>query len=179
MPGPSILALAQMAAADEPSMLARLAAPWSELHGDSKVVSAAVLFLHLVPLLVAGGAALAADRATLRAARGSADDRRRQLVELGRTHAMILGGLALSLASGVLLFLSDVDELLGSPFFWIKLALVGLLLLNGFFLTRTEQALSRSGGEGPLWGRLRTISILSLLLWLATTLAGVVLTNYA
>ena len=172
-------ALAQVTTADEPGTLARVAAPWSQLYGDSRAVSAAVLFLHLVPLLIAGGTALTADRATLRAAGGSTDDRRRQLLELGRTHTIVLGGLALSLASGVMLFLSDVDEFLGSPFFWIKLALVALLLLNGFFLTRTEQALARDGGDGALWGRLRTISILSLVLWIATTLAGVVLTNYA
>jgi len=30
-----------------------------------------------------------------------------------------------------------------------------------------------------LWGRLRTISVLSLTLWIATTLVGVALTNYA
>jgi uncharacterized membrane protein len=170
--------LAQLAAVEEPSALARLVAPWSQLHGDSKAVATAVLFLHLVPLLVAGGAALAADRATIRASRGSTDDQRRQLVELGRTHTIVLGGLALSFASGVLLFLSDVDEFLRSPFFWVKLGLVGLLLVNGFVMTRTEQALSR-GGSAALWERLRTISILSLMLWLATTLAGVALTNFA
>jgi hypothetical protein len=54
-----------------------------------------------------------------------------------------------------------------------------LLLVNGFLMTRTEQALNAGGDRVALWGRLRTISILSLILWLATTLAGVVLTNYA
>jgi hypothetical protein len=171
--------LLQLEAAKNPSALARLAEPWNSLYGDSKAISSVVIFLHLAPLLIAGGTALVADRATLRAARGSADDRARQLADLGRTHAMVLGGLALSFVSGVLLFLSDVDEFLGSPFFWIKLGLIGLLLANGFLMTRTEQALNSGGDAGALWGRLRTISILSLTLWLATTLAGVVLTNYA
>ena len=54
-----------------------------------------------------------------------------------------------------------------------------MLLANGFFMARTEQALSAGGDEGMLWGRLRAICMLSLTLWLATTLAGVVLTNYA
>jgi hypothetical protein len=57
--------------------------------------------------------------------------------------------------------------------------MVGLLLLNGFVMTRTERALSRGGDEGALWGRLRTIAVLSLVLWLATTLVGVLLTSYA
>ena len=170
--------LAQLAAAEGSSALARLAEPWNNLYSDSKAVASAVLFFHLVPLLVAGGAAVTIDRSALRASRGSADDRTRHLTELARTHPLVLGGLALSLASGVLLFLSDVDEFLASPVFWVKLVLITLLLLNGFMMTRAEKAL---GGrdDGALWGRLRTISVLSMILWIATTLAGVVLTNFA
>jgi uncharacterized membrane protein len=85
----------------------------------------------------------------------------------------------LSFISGVLLFLSDVDEFLGSPWFWVKLGIVGLLLANGFVMTRTERALANGGDQGVLWGRLRTISVFSLTLWIATTLVGVALTNYA
>ena len=174
-----MILIAQLAAAEGSSALARLAEPWNSLYSDSKVVSSAVVFLHLLPLLVAGGAALTADRATLRAARGSADDRARQLRELARVHAVVLGGLALSFVSGVLLFLSDVDEYLGSPVFWVKLGFVGLLLLNGFMMTRTEKALASGGNESALWARLRTISVLSLILWTTTTLVGVVLMSYA
>ncbi len=171
--------LAQLAAAEGSSALARLAEPWNSLYSDSKAVASAVLFLHLVPLLLAGGAAITADRATLRAARGSADDRARQLRDLARVHAAVLVGLALSFVSGVLLFLSDVDEFLGSPWFWVKLGFVGLLLVNGFVMTRTERALANGGDQGVLWGRLRTVAVLSLILWIATTLVGVALTNYA
>ena len=170
-----MMLLAQLATAESSSALARLAEPWTSLYSDSKVVSATVVFLHLVPLLLAGGAALTADRATLRASRGSVGDRSRQLGELARVHAGVWGGLALSFASGVLLFLTDVDEFLDSPLFWLKLGLVGLLLLNGFMMNRTERALAGGGNETTLWARLRTISILSLILWIATTLAGVVL----
>ena len=174
-----MLLLAQLETVKDPSALARLAEPWNTMYGDSKVVSSAVLFLHLVPLLLAGGAALTADRGTIRAARGSAEDRARQLVDLGRTHVFVLGGLTLSFVSGVLLFLSDVDEFLESPFFWIKLSLIGLLLANGFIMTRTEQALGARRDDGVLWARMRMISMVSLVLWLATTLAGVVLTTFA
>jgi hypothetical protein len=174
-----MILFAQLAAAEGSSALARLAEPWNSLYSDSKAISSAVLFLHLVPLVVAGGAAFTADRATIRASRGSADDRTRQRGDLARTHAVVLGGLALSFASGVLLFLSDVDEFLGSPVFWVKLGLVGLLLANGAVMTRTEKALASGGNETALWARLRTISVLSLILWVTTTLVGVVLTNYA
>ena len=104
--------LALLAATKSPSALARLAEPWNSLYSDSKAVSSAVLFLHLVPLLLAGGAAITADRATIRAARGTPDDRARQLRDLARVHAVVLVGLALSFVSGVLLFLSDVDAFL-------------------------------------------------------------------
>jgi len=174
-----MILLAQITAAEGSSALARLAEPWNALYSDSKVVSSAVVFLHLVPLLLAGGAALSADRATLRAARGSVEDRTRQLRDLSRIHALVLGGLALSFVSGVLLFLADVDEFLGSPFFWVKLTFVGLLLLNGFMMTRTEKSLASSGDETTLWARLRTIAVLSQCLWITTTLAGVVLMSYA
>lgn len=161
--------------------LARITQPWAKLYSHSKPVSAAVLYLHLVPLLVAGGAALAADRATLRAARAGGGDRARQLGELSRTHRLVLGGLALSLTSGLLLFLSDVETFLPSPVFWVKLSLVALLLTNGFAMTRVERALGGvpGGDDGRLWARLRRVSMLSVGLWLATTLAGVVLTQFA
>jgi hypothetical protein len=171
--------LLQLAATKDASWLARLAEPWNNLYSDSKAIASTVIFLHLVPLILAGGAAIVADRATIRASRAAAEDRARQLVDLGQTHAVVLGGLALSFVSGVLMFFSDVDSFLGSVFFWIKLGLVGLLLVNGFVMTRTEKALNVGGDDPLLWNRLRTISVLSLILWLATTLAGVVLTNYA
>jgi hypothetical protein len=171
--------LAQLARADTSSWLARLVEPWNGLYSDSKAVATTVMFFHLVPLLIAGGAALTADRATIRVSRASIDDRNRQLGELARTHTIVLVGLALSFVSGVLLFLSDVDEFLGSPVFWVKLGFVGLLLANGFVMTRTERALANGGNQGVLWGRLRTISVFSLILWIATTLVGVALSNYA
>lgn len=171
--------LAQLARAEATSPLARLVQPWNSLYSDSKAVATTVMFFHLVPLLIAGGAALTADRATIRASRASLEDRTRQLGEIARTHSIVLAGLALSFASGVLLFLSDVDSFLGSPWFWVKLGFVGLLLANGFVMTRTERSLANGGDQGVLWGRLRTISVFSLLLWVATTLVGVALTNYA
>lgn len=174
-----MMELAQLAATRAPSALARWAEPWNSLYSDSKAVASAVLFLHLVPLLLAGGAAITADRATLRVFRGSADDRARQLGDLARTHALVLGGLALSFVSGVLMFLSDVDQFLETPIFWVKLSLVGLLLLNGFMMTRTERALGSGPDHQLLWARMRTISVLSLILWITTTLVGVVLSNYA
>lgn len=171
--------LARVDAGGVTEALARVAAPWAKVFADYKAVSAGVLFLHLVPLVVAAGAAFAADRATLRAASAGPGERSRQLKELAAIHRVVRFGLALSLVSGVLMFLSDVETFLGSVFFWIKLVCVGLLLVNGYFMTRTEQALAAAGENEALWARMRTIALVSATLWLVTTLAGVVLKEYA
>lgn len=159
--------------------LVQLAEPWSKLFSHSKPVSAGVLFFHLAPLIFAAGVAFAADRATLRAAKGSVDDRVRQLQELAGTHRLVLTGLTVSFISGIMLFLSDVENFIGSPFYWIKLSCVALLLVNGVVMTRTEKSLAGSGTNAPLWGRLRTVAVLSAILWFATALAGVVLKEFA
>ena len=160
-------------------MLATLGAPWAKLYSHSKAVSSAVSFFHLAPLIFGAGAAFISDRATLRASRMDIGERGRHLVELGRIHALVLLGLTLSFLSGILMFFSDVETFMASVFFWIKLALVALLLLNGFVMTRTEKSLGSQPEDTALWARLRTVAILSAALWLATTLAGVVLKEYA
>lgn len=158
--------------------LARLAEPWARWYSDSKALASAVVFLHLVPLVVAGGVAWSADLATMRAARGAPQERARQLTELSRTHRAVVGGLVLSFVSGVLLLLSDVKTFLPAPLFWLKLGLVTALLGNGWFMMRTERALA-GNVEGEGWARLRALAVGSLALWIATTLVGVLLTNYA
>ena len=171
--------LAPPEAAGLAGAIAKAAAPWAKIFGDYKAVSAGVLFFHLAPLIFAAGAAFTADRATLRALKLGSAERARQLQDLASIHRVVLIGLTLSFVSGILLFLSDVETFLGSVFLWIKLALVGLLVVNGFLMTQTEKALARSNGDPALWARMRTIALLSAVLWLATTLAGVVLKEYA
>lgn len=171
--------IARAAATGLTGALVKLAEPWAKFYGDHKAVSAGVLFVHLVPLIIAAGAAFIADRDTLRVARGAPADRERQLRQLGSIHRVVLFGLTLSFVSGVLMLLSDVETFLGSIFLWIKLALVALLLVNGFMMTRAERALAANVQDDALWGRMRTIAWLSATLWLATTLAGVVLKEFA
>ncbi len=160
-------------------MLTNAAKPWSKLYSHSKAVSSAVSFFHLAPLIFGAGAAFITDRATLRAVKMGTDERERHLVELGRIHNAVLLALTLSFVSGILMFLSDVETFIGSIYFWIKLALVGVLLVNGFVMTRVEQSLASTPDDEALWMHLRTVAILSGVLWLATTLAGVVLKEYA
>ncbi|MEO8334703.1 MAG: hypothetical protein ABI664_07015 [bacterium] len=171
--------LARVEAGGLTGALASLAEPWAKVYGDYKAVSAGVLFLHLVPLIIAAGAAFMADRDTLRFARAGPADRERQLTELASIHRVVLFGLSLSFVSGVLMFLSDVETFVGSIFLWIKLGLVALLLVNGLMMTRTEKALAGDVQSDALWNRMRTIAWMSAALWLLTTLAGVVLKEYA
>jgi hypothetical protein len=165
---------------DVTSTLSGLADPWAKAYSHSKGISAAVLFMHLLPLLLAAGPAIMMDRATIRVASGGGlNDRARQLKEQHGIHKLVVGGLGLSAISGLLLFFSDVETFLPSVFFWVKLACVVLLLVNGYFITLTERKLLRWGDKDTVWNRMRLHAYLSIALWIATTLAGVLLASYA
>jgi uncharacterized membrane protein len=163
-----------------PDALAHLAAPWAKRYSHSKVVSTIVVFLHIAPLVVGGGIAIALDRSTLRLRHDEPGARARHLAELGSVHRLVITGLAVSIISGIGLLAADLDTFLGSWVFWLKMALVALLLVNGLMMTRLETRLGApSGGTEEQWGRLRVVAITSLSLWLVTTFLGVVLTNIA
>ena len=163
------------------TQLATMLAPWQSLYSDSKVVSASVTGTHLLALLGSGGLALGADRSTLRALGAGPEARSRQLAELHAVHRPVLAALVILFLSGLLLAAADIDTFVASPVFWIKLALVALLLLNGALLAQTEGTLRREGevAGDRLWRRLRLFTWCSLALWLATTVAGTVLTSAA
>ena len=162
--------------------LVTIAKPWAGLYGDSVAVSSAVTFAHVGGMLFGGGLAIASDRATLRALKGSADDRSRLLTELSSSHRWVLTALAVIFVSGLLLALSDVKTFAVSGVYWIKMGLVALLLLNGAVLQRTEQELRRDSLRDPAapdvkrrWSRLRLTAITSIALWTLIALAGVIL----
>ena len=160
--------------------LTRMLEPWAHLYADSKVVAMVVTFGHIASLLMAGGLAVATDRSTLRALRLAAAERGRHLDELAGVHRLVVGGLALSVITGLLLFASDVETFVGSWIFWAKMALVIVLLVNGYLMTRAEQAVrGDSAGSSPSWAHLRRTALVSVGLWYVITLAGVALANIA
>jgi hypothetical protein len=162
------------------SALARVFEPWAHLYADSKVLATVVTFGHVASLLMAGGLAVATDRATLRALRLAAQERGRHLDDLSGVHRWVVGGLALSIATGVLLFGSDVETFWASWVFWLKMALLCVLLSNGYVMTRAEQSLRADAAEAsPAWTRLRRTALVSVALWYTITLAGVALMNVA
>ncbi|HEY7682383.1 MAG TPA: hypothetical protein VH879_07040 [Gemmatimonadales bacterium] len=155
--------------------LATLVAPWADFYNDSKVAQTAVTFGHFGGMITAGGLALAADRATLRA---PAKDLSRQLRELAGVHPIVIAALAVTVLSGLLMLGADLENLIASPAFWIKMALFGALLLNGGLMLRAERAVGRAGpADSAGRRRLRAAAIMSVVLWFAVVLAGSVLPN--
>ena len=152
-----------------------LVAWWAHLYADSKALSSGVNFVHLAGILVAGGFAIVTDRASLALSPEGGTDVLREL-ERGRgVHAWVLGGLAVTAASGVLQLFSDLHTYLASVLFWTKMGLIALLLVNGWVRMRAEQGLEAGGTSD--WKRFRVTSVVSLVLWFTVLLAGVFLTT--
>jgi uncharacterized membrane protein len=162
-----------------PEALVRLVEPWSQFYGDSTLVPTLVVFGHIAALVFAGGLAITLDRATLRAARGPAEFRWRQLEELRSAHRLVVVGL--SVVTGVLLFTADLETYFGSWIYWTKIGLIVLLLLNGYMMTRVEARISSTpnAADEAGWKQLRTSAVVSLVLWFTIAFAGVALVKAA
>jgi hypothetical protein len=158
--------------------LIRLAEPWARLYGNTPALQAGTIFAHFGGLLLGGGFAIAADSATLRAARRREPKRRRQLAYIRGIHRVVLAGLTMTLASGFLMFAADAEALATSPIFWTKMSVVALLLGNGGMIALTESALRSGTGDVERgWRRMRNAAICSVTLWFAAVLAGTLLVN--
>ena len=144
---------------------------WTEIYSNSKILQTLILFGHLGGLLIGAGCAVAADRLTLQARPGDSH----QLKLLAGSHRVVLGGLAVMFVSGALMFAANFDTYVVSRWFWTKMALVVILLINGVRLTRAERA-AHAGGPAA-WSQLRSASMASLVLWVLITLFGAILPN--
>jgi hypothetical protein len=158
-----------------PGMVSGTVAWWAALYSDHQAVSVTVRFLHLAGLLVGGGTALAADRHLIAAVSGDAVARQAALALAGSSHRIVVPALALMALTGVLMAASDLETYLNSRLFWMKMGIVGLLLINGGLLVLSERAAAGGAGNGG-WARLRFVSAASLALWLLALLAGTWLT---
>ncbi len=153
-----------------------LADTWSSIYSHSPMLRSGIAFAHVAGLVGGGGCALAADRATLRAFRRSASEGvAGEVHHLHGTHGVVLAGLAVVILSGVLLMFADLDAYLHASAFWIKMALVVALFVNGSILVRS--ALRAEAGDVSARAALRRASIASIILWFATTLVGAALPN--
>lgn len=163
-----------------PEFLVTLFHPWNKFYADSKLTETLVQFAHTTALVVAGGIAIATDRNTLRAASWADANRDHHLDELALLHGTVVAGLGVSVISGLAMFTADVETFWGSWIFWVKMALVAILLANGARMLGVENKLNADrAATSPHWGTLRTNAVVSITLWLTTTLAGLALLNYA
>lgn len=161
-----------------PDILIHAMKPWEEFYSHSKVAPTVVTFLHVGALILAGGFALSTDRDTFRAIHAGDAKRTQHLEDLGSVHAWVVGGLVVSVLSGLLLFAADVETFFGSWVFWIKMGLIVGLLGNGYVMMRTERGLRGSSGDvNARWRTLRRTSVVSIVLWFTISLAGIILVN--
>lgn len=93
---------------------------WAALYGGSAVLRTLVAFVHIAGIVGGGGAAVVADRATLRATRKGSLAGRQQIDAIHGTHRIVLIGLTAVIVSGLLLFAADVETYAPSRVFWIK-----------------------------------------------------------
>jgi hypothetical protein len=158
-----------------PEFLVHAAEGWARLYADSKPISIGVIYIHLAGLLVGGGAAVAADRQTLKAAREAEPARAKHLVFLRSVHRIAIAGLATLAVSGLAMLLADLETFWSTKVFWIKMSLIVLLLANGLLMRHAEQLAPVMPAKA--WRQLTWTSVASLALWFAIVLASTILAN--
>ena len=156
-------------------MLTNLLDTWSSIYSNHALLRSAITFMHVGGLMLGGGCAITADLATIAAVREGAFASTMRLHVLKRTHAIVVAGLVALSASGALLFAADAGTFLHSRIFWLKMALMASLLVNGLVMLGGERRVRR--GDARAWGRLHATAVSSLVLWFLTTLVGAGLPN--
>jgi hypothetical protein len=73
------------------------------------------------------------------------------------------------------LFAADIQTYLPSRIFWIKMAMLAVLVVNGALMLAAEKRVTH--GEPRAWTRLHHLAVVSLVLWGLITLAGTALPN--
>jgi hypothetical protein len=146
---------------------------WASLYANSSTIRTLLGFAHVAGLIIGGGAAIAADRGVLKVIRQDPAELSLHLASIGNAHSVVLSSLAVVMASGLMLAAADTETFLHAPLFWLKMVLVGLLIVNGACMRLAERAAAGS----RQWKPLAITAGASLTLWLLTTLAGAALPN--
>ena len=120
--------------------LAAVAAPWASFYNDSTVTQTLIAFGHFGGMMVAGGSAVTADRGVLQACGQAGSGRLRRIDDISGAHRAVVVALAVTSISGVLMLAADLENLARSPWFWLKMSLLLLLIINGWFMTRISRA---------------------------------------
>lgn len=118
--------------------------------------------LHVLGAALMVGAIVTFDIAVLRGAAAA-----RAVVRAGMPVAAI--GLALQVATGIVLFAAEASHLVRNPVFVAKLAVIGLGLLN---ITWFHLIFAGSHGRGHTLAGARPYALISLLAWTLALLLG-------
>jgi hypothetical protein len=156
-------------------LLSRSVEWWTTIYSNHATLRTAVAFAHVGGLVGGGGCAIAADRATLRLTHRDPAPWAAHFATIRRAHRIVVFGLVLIFVSGGLLAAADLATYLGSKVFWIKMALVAALLVNGTVLVRAEG--HAASGQAAGLRRLQRAAAISIALWFLTTLLGTALPN--
>ena len=158
-----------------PGFLVDAAQGWARVYADHTLISAGVMFVHLAGMLLGGGAAVAADRRTLRAAGEPEPARAGHLAFLRTVHGIALTGLAMLAVSGIAMLLADLETFWSATAFWVKMCLVALLLANGLLMRLAERRARTRPDDG--WRPLKAAATASLALWLSIVLVSTILAS--
>ncbi len=156
--------------------------PWNVLFAHSKLVAGSVTGAHILALMFGGGFAIGADRLTLRVDPSNEHAMATQLRDVRDIHAPVVTALFVLVVTGIALALSDVETFFPSVWFWLKLTLVTLVIVNGAMLRATERRLAAAAARDvpvtvAAWSRMRFFAWSSVVLWTTTAVAGIVLSN--
>jgi hypothetical protein len=121
--------------------------------------------VHLLALALIGGAVLIVDLRLL-----GLGLRRQPLAQIARAaQPWLIGSLAMMLATGIPLFLSESIKCYYSPPFWYKMTFLPLAITFAFTVRR-KVAAADENRVGPLWGKL--VALVSLGLWFGVGFSG-------
>lgn len=160
--------------------LTTLLQPWADLYAASTALSTAIIAAHVLAMFIGGGLALGADRQVIRQAGAGDAALRGMLEELQSTHGLVVGALAVTVATGLALVTSDLATFAVSPVYWAKMTTFVLLLGNGRAMQRAERRMHAAvahGIESAAASRLVRSAWVSLAGWLTIVLLSVILTN--
>jgi cbb3-type cytochrome oxidase subunit 1 len=138
---------------------------------ESALVYPVIMTTHLATIAVFGGMILMTDLRLLGWAMKS--DPVSDVVGQLRVWKRI--GFCIMVAMGLLLGLSEAEKYAGNPYFWIKMTLLGLILLHGIVFRGSvygRAAAKEFDHPGGIPQRARVAAALSLILWMGMVSAG-------
>jgi hypothetical protein len=158
-----------------PGLPAGMIGAWSAYYESHALLSVTLRFLHMSAIVLGGGAGVWTDWQILKAAKSGTAEREAVLKLLSRSHMYVVPWMLVLVVTGALLTAADTRTFFVSKVFWVKIAMVALLVSNWVLLLILESR-ARQFGIKTVWSKLVLTSCLSALFWQTTLFAGTLLT---